>query len=97
MKVNFSEKLVNLNGEQIKDSDSNEDLILKTICVGALLTNEKALEGKDKLERFELAKEIHTDKKDSISAEEVVLLKELIGKFYPTMVVGQVYQMLDGE
>lgn len=97
MKVNFDTILLTLDGRQMNDKDTNEPLSLKTICVDALLVvdSREKLDGEEKIKRYILAQEIYQGKKDSLSAEEVVLLKELIGRYYSTIVVGQVFPMLD--
>lgn len=97
MKIDFSKQLVNLNGDVVKDEATDKPISLSKVCVEALLANDQreVIDGTEKLKRYELAKAIHEGKKDSLSAEEVVLLKELVGKYYTTMIVGQVIPMLD--
>ena len=99
MKIKFSQVLKNLYGEPMEDRSSKKPLTLSMICVEALLSTDpkENIDGAEKLRRFNLAKDIHEGKKDSLSAEEVVLLKELVAKFYPTLVVGQTLPMLDNS
>ena len=99
MKINFSQKLLNLYGETIVDEASKNPLTLSKVCVEALLANDRNenIDGVEKLRRFELAKAIHEGKKDSLSAEETVLLKELVAKYFSTLVVGQALPMLDSS
>ena len=97
MKINFNAVLLTLDGQQMQDTESKEPLTLKKICVDSLLVVDKnePLNSETKIQRYELAVSIYQGKKDSLSPEEVVLLRELIGKYYTTMVVGQVFPMLD--
>lgn len=97
MKIDFDKVLLTLDGQQMQDKDSNEPLTLRKICVDALLVIDKGetLSGEDKIKRYDLALNIYQGKKDSLSPEDAVLLRELIGKYYTTMVVGQVFPMLD--
>lgn len=76
---------------------------LRTACVNVLTMHEvdergraKEISGKDKVERYELAKRIyHSKGLVEISPEEQVLLKELVGRIYPPITVGQAYEILD--
>ena len=99
MKIDFSQELLNLKGEPLLDQDTNKPVTLSIVCVEALLAVDKTavVEGVEKLSRYNLALAIHKGDKDSLTAEEVVLLKELVGKYYSTIIVGQVYTMLDGS
>jgi len=99
MKIDFSKKFTNFNGEVLKDTQSQKELALSDICIESLLSVDpkSPVEGVEKLKRYNLAMEIYQGKKESLSAEEVVLLKELIGKYYTTLVVGQAFPMLDTD
>ena len=52
------------------------------------------IDGEEKLRRYDLGMEIHKGRKEELTPEEIVLLKELVGKFMPTLVSGQVFKML---
>lgn len=76
---------------------------LRTACVNVLTMREmdergraKEMSGKDKVKRYELAKKIYksTGLVD-LQSEEITLLKELIGRIYPPITVGQSYEILD--
>lgn len=108
MRINFDQNLVTLDGEnlieqvKIKTDDGkgkveNKDVLLKNVCIGALLSerqDEKAT-GEQKLERFELARRIHKGGIAEVTAEEIVLIKTRIATSHVTLVVGQVYEMLE--
>lgn len=76
---------------------------LRTACVNVLTMREvddrgraKEITGKEKVERYELAKRIyHSKELVDIRPEEQVLLKELIGRIYPPITVGQAFEILD--
>lgn len=76
---------------------------LKKVCESVLLAPEtdetgevKEISGKEKAKRYGLAKRIYTGPGlVDLQAEEVVFLKELIGKMYPTLTVGQAFEILD--
>ena len=98
MKIDFTKKFTNFNGEVLKDTASNRELSLGDVCVEALLAVDKneAIDGAEKLRRYNLAMEIYKGK-DSLLVEEIVLLKDLIGKYYATMIVGQALPILSGD
>lgn len=77
---------------------------LKTCCINVLTMqpmqergkSQAELSGKQKVERYEFAKRIYECKGLlDITPEEQVLLKELIGKAYPPITVGQAFEILD--
>lgn len=99
MKINFNQKFKNFTGEVLKDANSDKELSLKDVAIEALLAVEKdsSLDGMEKAKRYYLSVEIYQDKKEGLSSEEVVLLKQLIGKFFTPIIVGQAFMMLEGE
>ena len=99
MKIDFNKKFTNFNGEVLKDSQSQKELSLKDVCVEALMVvdQKEEIEGKEKVKRYNLALDIYNGKKESLSSEDIVLLKELIGKYFTTIVVGQALQMLEND
>ena len=99
MKIDFAKKFTNLNGDALQDTESKKELSLRDVCVESLLAVDKReiLDSEEKLKRYNLALEIFNSKKDSLSAEEIVLLKALIGKYYSTLIVGQALPMLDSD
>lgn len=97
MKIDFTKKLTNLNGEVLTDATSKKDITLSFICVEALLATEKDVTGDEKMKRYKLAIDIFEGKKEGLSAEEIVLLKELIGKYFTVLIVGQVFPILSSE
>jgi len=73
---------------------------LCSICVDALMglgPDEKNLGGEEKARRYALGMKIHkADGPLEIKAEHVVLIKKLIGAAHAPLIVGQVFEMLDG-
>ena len=94
--------LLNEDGsEHIKLIKTKNALILKRICVDSLLANlgqgEKDT-SENKVKRYSLAIKIHESKKDiDLEAEDISLLKELIGNNYGPLVVGQAHHMLENK
>lgn len=98
MKIDFSQTFKDLKGEVLKDKDAADALVnLKDICHLSLLApqaSEKA-DGSKKVKMYQLAQKLNVDGEIDLKAEEVVLLKEVIGKVCTTIIVGQAYEMLE--
>ena len=93
MKINFNQPIHNIQGEDIKD------LTLKSISVEALLatfSDEQSLSGEEKAKRYLLATRIYADSEGlDLTVEEIAKIKQLIGKGYGPLIVGQTWEMLD--
>ena len=76
---------------------------LRKACVNVLLMTEidkngrpKELNGEEKVERFELAKNIHkSGPLIDLQSEQISLLKRLIARAYGPLTVGQAWKVLD--
>jgi len=102
MKMDFNLVLKGIDGKNIKDPDTGEDLTLAIVAARALLGNyqdEKDLPGEEKMRRFLLAKRILETNKDEEKAEftidEMALVKKLIAKAFPTIIAGQAWAMIE--
>ena len=95
MKINFNQPIKNITGEDIKD------LTLKTVSVEALLAtfdDERSLSGEEKAKRYLLATRIYANPEDiDLTVEEIAKIKQLIGKGYGPLVVGQAWEILEGR
>jgi hypothetical protein len=105
MKRNFDFVFKNLNGTELKDGDSaaigiDASLSLKSVSVNSLMATfeaDKNLSGDEKLKRYLLAVKINAGSEVDLTAEEITLLKVLIGRSYPPLVVGQAYLYLEKD
>ena len=99
MKIDFTKKFTNFVGEVLTEATSKREMTLGEVCIEALLAVDKSetLDGMEKVRRYNLAQDIYSGKKDSLTSEDIVLLKELIGKYYTPIVVGQAFPLLDGD
>lgn len=98
MKVDFSRKFRAARGtDPLKDRDTGDEVTLGSVSVNALLMDEQGQNGEQKVRRAVLAFRIIDNPTTTldVSAEDVVLLKELIGRSMPTIVAGQALPMLD--
>lgn len=98
MKINFSQILKNHKGTNIKN-ELGEEVKLSAPCVNALnllFEDEKGLSGDDKFKRYKLSLKIDSDDEVDVTAEDIALIKKVVGKGYPPNIVGIVYDTLEG-
>lgn len=101
MKRDFSQELVGLHNAKLAELIDGEHrpMTLCSVSVNALMgqyQDEQSLGGDEKFRRFQLAVRI-TEGDQDVSAEEISLLKRLIGKAYTPMVVGPAYVALERD
>jgi len=98
MKIDFSKVLKTLDGKPIKTPE-NKNLTLRDAVTNALLSvheDEKSLSGKDKALRYHLSMRVYGAKSPFLlKSEECTLIKELIGKAYLPLIVGQAWEIID--
>jgi hypothetical protein len=98
MKIDFFKQLLDMDNKPIMET-KDKPLLLDKVCVNALLQevpNEQTT-GEAKLLRFKLAKKIYGVSEVEVTAEEIVLIKDRVGKQYLPLIVGQVYEILEGK
>lgn len=92
--IDFSRKLMTLDNTPL--TMTGEDVTLRLVVVNALLAPAD-ISGTDKMKRFLLAQKIHESTEEvKLLPEELVLIKDLIGKTYSPLFVGRAYQILNG-
>jgi hypothetical protein len=102
--INFAAVITDIDGTPIPDCVGNDcankpALTLAAIAIRCLTANfpdeEKSISGEEKFKRGELALRIHKDGKTSLTAEDVALLKRLVGKAYGPLIVVKTWALLD--
>lgn len=98
MNIDFSIPLYDMDNKPINEAP-DKPLLLDKVCVNALLsdTPDEKISGEAKLVRFKLAKRIYGASEIDITAEEIVLIKDRVGKQYLALIVGQVFELLEGK
>jgi len=97
MKIQMNQELKRLDGVPLKDGENV--VALKKPCVEALLgiyPDETGLSGEDKLLRWRLAQRIDKGGEVELAAENIALIKKLVAKAYGPLIVGQVWELLEG-
>jgi hypothetical protein len=95
MKIDFSQAIKNWDGSVAEDNGTPINLF--AVCCNALLAtlpNEQP-DGMTKIQRFAIALKIKNGGEVEVTAEEISIIKDLVGKTYSTLIVGQVYNMLE--
>ena len=97
--VDFASPMNMIDGKTPMRNEDKSIVTLGEVSENALLAtfpDEQSLAGEEKMKRFALARKIHEQRKDPVlTAEDIALLKKLIGKAYNALVVGQAYGLLD--
>lgn len=100
MKLNVTTVLKNMNGDDLIEPNAKgeaEPVIVRTVIINALMTPDQKDTGVQKVEKYSLAMDIQKQDEIELTPEQVVLLKETIGKPYGPVVVGPVSMLLDGK
>jgi hypothetical protein len=89
-----------LDGPEPPDGEKDErnPVTLKTVACNALMSMDPQakMTGEEKVMRYDLATRIvKADADEVYKAEEIVLLKKVIGEGFAPMIVGQAFKILD--
>jgi hypothetical protein len=100
MLLNVTTIMKNFDGIGLQEPNENgemQNVTLRAILVNALMVVEKNDTGVKKAEKYGLAIEIQRNDEVEVTAEQVVTLKEAVGKPYGPVIVGPVFAILDGK
>ena len=98
MQRDFSLAFKTFDGTPIVQDE--KPLTLQRVSINALMTpmdDEKNLGGEDKFARYKLASRINATSVVEVTAEEIAMLKKLIGKVYAPIIVGPAFEALEAE
>lgn len=99
MRKDFTLQLKDLDGNVIKEKD--KEVTLCTVALSALMMSyedERQLTGKEKADRYQLAMKINKRPGEvDVTAEQLAMVKMVIGKAFGPLVVGQVYELLEQD
>lgn len=105
--ANFKTTLIDYDGKPLPQVmvgpdgrvvPSGNELTLRTVAVNALSAehaDERGLSGEDKVKRAALALRIHQQDDVELTAEEIALLKRLVARISPPLVVLRAWAILD--
>ena len=101
VRFDFSASIKMLDGTimRIGDAEKGKALTLADVAENALLADyrdEANIDGVEKLKRWTLARKIEETKLSvALSAEDIALIKKLVGKAYNPLVYGEMVQAID--
>ena len=75
------------------------EMTVRDACSTALSINigNKQLSGIEKVKQYELAKRFVIEDKPDLAAEDIVIVKNCVADMYSPLVVGQIWNILDGK
>jgi hypothetical protein len=92
--MNLTTSLTDIDGNEFQDKST-----VKTAILGSLmnpLPGDETMVADKKVALFKLALKVNDTAADcQLTAEEVAMIKERVGKGYPPLIVGRVFQLLD--
>ena len=98
MATDFKSPILQLDGKPIPTSETDKNpLTLGKVCSDALIAQlpGDAPTVDEKGERFRLALKVINRPQEALTANEVVLIKKVVGIAYGSLVVGRVIELLD--
>lgn len=100
MKINFNQEILAIDGKPIPEG-VGKNVTLLSICQQALQMSTKEdanLPAAKKVDRYNLLLRITNQSPDvELAAKEISMLKELVGRSFTVIVVGQVLAMLENK
>ena len=101
MKVNVNQKLLGVDGVEPLKGQDGRPLLLKDVCVTALLTPNQQDDEKKKWDKYEVFKKVRDGVKEEeeinveLKSEEITLIKQAVGKTQTPLIMGQIWEMLE--
>jgi len=96
MKIKLNQQLKSVDNKSPIIGERNEPLTLRNICINAVLAPIEGEDQKKKWEKYEIFKKLR-DANDEVDlkVEEIVVIKNGIGRFNPPLILGQCFEMLE--
>jgi len=82
-------------GQVVGESEPMTVQVAATRSLTASFRDEQSLPGDEKVTRFHLALKLTDEDEPDLKAEDIVLIKKLVGKMYGPVTVGRVWAILD--
>lgn len=80
----------------LQKKEKKDPMTLKDICMNAILTPLEGDDEKKKFEKWEIYKKLRSAKDEvTLTVEEIATVKKAIGKFYPQLIMGQCFELLE--
>lgn len=99
MKIHLKKVITDLKGEAILDKDDKELTIKDAILLSLVnLDPREQTDPEEKYKMFKLSQRFY-NAEDSINIKDkdITLIKKCVGKIYPPVAMGRIFDILDGE
>lgn len=102
MKMNINQKLLGVDGVEALKGEKGMPLLLKDICITALLTPNQQDVERVKWDKYEVFKKLRDAVKEGdtiwveLKSEEITMIKQAVGKTQTPLIMGQIWEMLEG-
>jgi hypothetical protein len=97
MKEKENNQLNDVEGQPLQ-GEKGRTLTMRDVCINSLLTPVQGDDEKAKWEKYEIFKKLR-DAKDEVELklEELNVVKKAVGKIQSQLLMGQVWEMLEGK
>jgi hypothetical protein len=97
MKVKINQQLKDVEGKPL-NGDKGKALTMRDVCINSLLTPIQGDVEKDKWEKYEIFKKLRDANSEvELKLEELNTIKKAVGKIQPPLLMGEVFDMLEGK
>ena len=98
--IDFTQVLIGMDNKEIPNtgSDPKKPLTIGDVTVQALetlLDEDRKSTGAEKFHMDEIARKVYQNKKAVLTAEQISMIKDRIGKVYGPLIVGAAWRVLD--
>lgn len=97
MKLDFDTPIRDLKGELVKEGE--DILTFSRVVVSAMfvpLQEDQAASGDQKVKQFKIAMLADKGGEATLTVEDVALIKQRVAKVYGALVVGRIYEIIEG-
>lgn len=99
-KINVTQVILDMNGSPLMGPPAKKDakpepMTVRTACMQALLSTDEKQTGSHKFDCYRLATKILEEDTPMIEAQDIMLIKESVGKLFYPIVVGRVWDALE--
>lgn len=97
MKIKVNQTITTVDGIQPLKDETGHNLVLKDVCINAVLIFDEKDDEKKKWEKYEIYKKLRNAVDEvTLTAEEVAVIKKSIAKVNAPLVMGQCFELLEG-
>lgn len=99
MKIKIKEPILDYEGKEIKQPPEDKTLTFFDVFINSLnsqMNGEPPLPAETKNKIYQISKKIYASDEPNFTPDQLLLIKERVGKAYAPMVYGKVCEIIDG-